>query len=294
MLDRTSPVGAILIKAGQVFYAICLAVQGILQLIYGDFRPAILPEWTSQNPALVICARVGGAALLGACIAIVMGKRGREVALILGGLFLASVLFCQIPYALLVNPRSINLFSWGGPFNALVMAGCSFVVAASYTEGARNAARQSSLLRGLEKVMPFGRILFCITILRFGIGHFLHTKHDAALIPGWIPWHMFWTYFTGAALVGSGAAVIAKIKLRPVAALLATMLFLWVVMLHVPRAIADPYSGQGNEIESAAHALADSGTALLIACSAWCSDRLRRTIGTQPPRDGHGSLIERS
>ena len=280
MSDRTSPVDATLIKAGRVFYAICLAVQGVLQLLYGDFRPAILPKWPSQIPALAICARLAGAALLGACIAIVISKRGREVALVLGGLFLASVLLFQLPYTLFVSPRSINPFSWGGPFNALVMAGCSFVVAASYPEGVRNTERRYSLLRGLEKVMPFGRILFCITILRFGIGHFLHTKHDAALIPGWIPWHIFWTYFTGAALVGSAAAVIAKVKLRPIASLLATMLFLWVVMLHIPRAIADPYSGQGNEIESAAHALADSGTALLIACSAWCSDRLRRTTDT--------------
>ena len=285
MSDRTSPVVAILIKAGRVFYAICVAVQGILQLLYGDFRPAILPEWPSQIPALAICARLAGAALLGAGIAIVIGKRGREVALVLGGLFLASVLFCQLPYTLFVSPRSINPFSWGGPFNALVMAGCSFVVAASYPERVRNTARRSSLLRGLETVMPFGRILFCITILRFGIGHFLHTMHDAALIPDWIPWHRFWIYFTGAALIGSGVAIIAKFKLGPIAALLSTMLFLWVVMLHIPLAIANPYSGQGNEIESAAHALADSGAALLIACSAWYSDRPRRTIATEALRD---------
>jgi uncharacterized membrane protein YphA (DoxX/SURF4 family) len=268
MPDRRSPIDTISIESGRVFYAICLAVQGILQVLYGDFRPAILPQWPSQIPALAICARLAGMALLGAGIAIVMGKRAREVVLALGGLFLASVVFCQIPYALLVSPRSINLFSWGGPFNELAMAGCSFVVSASYPERAQNIAREASLLRGLEKITPFGRILFCITIVRFGIGHFLHTRHDAALIPGWIPWHMFWTFFTGAALIGSGAAVIANIKLRPIATLLATMLFLWVVMLHIPRAIADPHSGQGNEIESAAHALADSGAALLIACSA--------------------------
>jgi hypothetical protein len=256
------------IKAGQVAYAICLAVMGLLQLIYGNFRLALLPEWPSRIPGLVVCARLAGAALVAAGIAIVLRKRGREVALIVGGVFLASVLFCQLPYTLLIRSRSLNLFSWGGPFDALVMAGCSFVVAASFPEDTRNAEHKSPLIRLLEKAVPFGRIFFCITIIRFGAGHFLHTTHDAALIPSWIPWHIFWIYFTGAALVGSGTAIILNFNLRPIATLLGIMLFLWVVMLHIPRAVADPYSGQGNEIESAAHALADSGTALLIACMA--------------------------
>ncbi len=277
MSDRASPIDAILIKGGQASYAICLVVHGILQLVYGGFRPAILPEWPSQIPGLVLCARLAGTALVGAGIAIVIDKRGREVALILGGVFLASLLFCHLPYTLFVSPQSINPFSWGGPFNALALAGCSFVVAASFPEDPGNAGSKSSLIRLLERFMPFGRILFCITLVRFGIGHFLHTKHDAALIPGWIPWHRFWIYFTGAALIGSGAAVILKFKLRPVAMLQGTMIFLWVVMLHIPRAFADPHSGQGNEIESASRALAESGTALLIACTVRTQRKIEST-----------------
>jgi uncharacterized membrane protein len=268
MSDRASSVDAIIIKAGQTSYAICLIVLGILQLIYPDFRPAILPEWPSRLPGLAFCAWIAGAVLVGAGIVIVIDRKGREIALIVGGLFLASALLFQLPYVLLVNPRTVNPFSWGGPFNALIMAGCSFVVASSFHENAGSTRHRSRLILPLEGLMPFGRILFCITIIRFGAGHFLHTRHDAALIPPWIPWHRFWTYFTGAALVGSGVSIIAKFNLRPIATLLGTMLFFWVVMLHIPRAFADPYSGQGNEIESASHALADSGTALLIACMA--------------------------
>ena len=264
MSDRASPVDAILIKGGQIAYAICLAVQGILQLFYGDFRPIVLPEWPSQIPGLVLCARLAGAALIAAGIAIAIRKKGRETGLIVGGLFLVSALFCQLPYALLVSPHTINPFSWGGPFNALALSGCSFVVAASFP---KDAGSKSSLLHLLERVMPFGRVFFCIMLIRFGIGHFLHTNHDAALIPGWIPWHVFWTYFTGAALVGSGTAVIFQFRLRPIALLQSAMLFLFVVTLHTPRALADPNSGKGNEIESASRALAESGTALLIACS---------------------------
>jgi len=43
------------------------------------------------------------------------------------------------------------------------------------------------------------------------------------------------------------------------------MLFLWVIVLHIPRAIANPYVGNGNELTSVFEALAFSGIALGIA-----------------------------
>jgi len=52
---------------------------------------------------------------------------------------------------------------------------------------------------------------------------------------------------------------------RDVALLLGLMLFFWVFMLHIPRAIADPHSGNGNEWASVFEALAFSGIAFLIA-----------------------------
>jgi hypothetical protein len=43
------------------------------------------------------------------------------------------------------------------------------------------------------------------------------------------------------------------------------MIFLWFIFLHIPRAIADPYAAQGNEVVSASDALAFTGTAFIIA-----------------------------
>ena len=88
------------------------------------------------------------------------------------------------------------------------------------------------------------------------------------LIPAWIPWHRFWTYFAGTCLIGSGTAITFGIRPELVATLLGIMIFLWVMMLHIPRAIADPYLEQGNEIESAARALGESVAAFLLAYQA--------------------------
>jgi uncharacterized membrane protein YphA (DoxX/SURF4 family) len=85
------------------------------------------------------------------------------------------------------------------------------------------------------------------------------------MVPKWFGMPIFWSYFGGAALIGSGIAIMFKIYLKPVALLLATMLFLWFVFLHVPSAIAYPYAGRGNQIVSAFDALLFCGTALVIA-----------------------------
>jgi hypothetical protein len=43
------------------------------------------------------------------------------------------------------------------------------------------------------------------------------------------------------------------------------MMFLWVFLLHIPRAIADPRGSLGNEWTSVFEALAYSGVAFILA-----------------------------
>ena len=269
-----------LIRAGQVFFAICLVTNGILQLYYGDFRPQILPPWPSWIPGLAICARLMGVAMVASGVAIVIQKKAREISLVWGGVLLAFIPLFQIPYMLFVSPHSNRLGSWADTFNTLALSGIAFIVAGSFSEVNEKDEHKSALLRPLERLIPFGRIFLCTTIVAFGICHFLYSAYIDTLVPPWIPWHRFWTYFAGTCLIGSGTAIILKIKLKLMAKLLGTMIFLWVVMLHIPRAVADPHSGEGNEIESAARALAESGAAFLVACAARAREKNARLSGT--------------
>ena len=117
----------------------------------------------------------------------------------------------------------------------------------------------------LEKFIPAGPIFFSVMMIVFGIDHFLYTDFVATLVPSWIPGHVFWTYFAGIALIGSGLGILFKIKLFQVAWLTSWMLFLWLLVLHIPRAIADPHMEKGNEVTSVFEALAFSGVAYVIA-----------------------------
>jgi len=108
---------------------------------------------------------------------------------------------------------------------------------------------------------------FYLTIISFGIDHFLYAKDVADYIPSWIPNRLFWAYLAGVALLSSGIAIFLRIKLRLAARLLGTMIFIWLIILHIPKAIASPFAGKGGEVTSAFLALAYSGIAFAIAGS---------------------------
>jgi hypothetical protein len=252
----------ILVKAGRIAFGICLVGLGIQGMFYTDFDPVFLPDSSKWLPFHTVLEYVWCLILILSGISIILEKKSREVSLILGGIFLVLFLFCQVPYLLLVDPYGKALGTWTRALKELAFSGGAFVIAGSYAQAIPPA---SGLMNMLQKLIPFGRVFFSITMIAFGIDHFLYTVYVAPLVPAWIPDHIFWTHFTGAALIGSGVAIIAKIQLKIVASLLGTMIFLWFIFLHIPRGIADPYSNRGNEMTSVIQSFGFSGIAFLIA-----------------------------
>jgi len=250
-----------LIKAGRTFYGICIVGLGIQQLIYADFLPVILPAWPLWIPGLAVWAYIAGVAFIGTGLALIFEKKGKTCALILGAILLSLFLFCHVPHLVFVNPYNQYLGTWTQAFKILALSGGAFVFAGSYAMENNSAP----VIKTIEKLIPFGRIFFSITMIVFGIDHFLYVEIVAKLVPSWIPGSIFWTYFAGVALIGSGVGIILMIKLKPVGLLLATMIFLWFIILHIPRAIADPTGNMGNEVTSTFQALGFSGIACMLA-----------------------------
>jgi uncharacterized membrane protein YphA (DoxX/SURF4 family) len=135
----------------------------------------------------------------------------------------------------------------------LAFSGSSFVVASSFD---KERSHLSNMLADA------GRIFFCTTIILFGCNHFAYDL--SGMVPKWLGIPVFWNSFAGTALVAAGLAILFRIYLKPVALLLAVMLFLWVMFVHLPGAIANPTLDRGNLIVSAFDALMFSGTALLL------------------------------
>lgn len=114
-----------------------------------------------------------------------------------------------------------------------------------------------------------GRILFGASLPVFGISHFAYIDFTAGMIPAFIPAPVFWAWFTGICHVAAGAAILTGILSRLASLLFALMVSGFVLLLHVPRVIADPAS----RLEWTMLAMA-----FAIAAGAWCAaEALRRT-----------------
>ncbi len=93
---------------------------------------------------------------------------------------------------------------------------------------------------GLDKILPFGRLFFTIPIVVFAAEHFASAKFVVLVVPSWIPAHLFWVYLVGIALIAAALSIILKRQAQLAATLLGIMLFLFVVLLHIPRVVANP------------------------------------------------------
>jgi uncharacterized membrane protein YphA (DoxX/SURF4 family) len=233
-----------------------MAGIGLQTIYYKDFPYMLIPPKHSWIPGLGVLAYISGTMLLLAGALIVFDKKTRPIALVLGTALLLIFCFYHVPYQFMRTSNYTQLGAWDNAEKELALSSGAFIIAAN----AENFLNRSS-----KNLMRFGAILFSITIISFGIDHFLYAPDVAGYIPSWISNRLFWAYLAGTALLGSGIAMFLKIRLRLFATLLGTMIFIWFIILHIPKSVASPLAGKGGEVTSAFLALAYSGIAFVIA-----------------------------
>ena len=248
---------------GRIFYGSAVAETGFHTMYYHDFPYWLFPPKHSWIPGIIPLAYISGTLLIIAGVCIVVEKKTRPVTLLLGAVLLIVFCFCFIPYQFMAASRYLNLLQWENAEKELAFASGALVIAGCYTE-----KNEKPFIRLLSKLVPLGAISFSLMMISFGTLHFLHAKDVAEYVTPWIPYHLFWAYLAGAALIGSGVAIIFKIRVGLIAGLLGAMLLSWVILLHIPRIIASPVAYLGSEITSAFLAFAYSGIAFVIAGAA--------------------------
>jgi uncharacterized membrane protein len=115
----------------------------------------------------------------------------------------------------------------------------------------------------MEKSETVGRILLAVSLVVFGVQHFMYGGFVATLVPSFMPGRLFWAYFVGVAFVAAAVGILTKMFARPAATMLGVMFFLFVVLLHIPRIVGR--SSDGNEWTSGFVALAMCGGAWILA-----------------------------
>jgi uncharacterized membrane protein len=217
-------------SAGAVVFAIGLAAIAVQNFIAGDFVTELQPV-PASIAARAALAYVNGALLLAATAAIALGLRVRLAAMFTTLLLASWLVFLQIP-RVIANPNAGN--AWTPALEIFAMFGAGLMVTALSSD---DSDRQRLLA-------TIGLTCLAATLPAFGVLHFIYWEYVASVIPAWIPGHVFWAYFTGVAHLVAGIAIIISFapafrRLAHIAASLwALMVGLWVVVLHVPRALA--------------------------------------------------------
>ena len=87
---------------------------------------------------------------------------------------------------------------------------------------------------GLGKIVALGNLFFAMPLAVFGAEHFADAQDISQLVPKFMPWHLFWTYFVGCALLAASLSIATKIQVRWSGLLFGIMMFTFVSMMDLP------------------------------------------------------------
>jgi uncharacterized membrane protein YphA (DoxX/SURF4 family) len=233
-------------RLGRPLFAIAMVCFGLQYLFHAWMAgPEPGPPWSPSHPLWAYATAV---LLVVAGVGIATGKQARLAAGLLAMMLLLRALMVYAP-RLAAHPHDPG--PWTSGFEILAMGGVAMVLAGT--------------------AIGLGRLLFAISLVVFGVQHFLYARFISTLVPSWIPGHLFWAYFVGVAFVASALSVAARKHAGLAATLLGLMFFLWVISVHLPRVVASTHDGK--EWTSMFVALAMCGGAWVMAGQRWLASR---------------------
>jgi len=214
------------LRLGPAVFSLAFAALGIETLIYArvsthELGPqySVLPviPWL---PAIPWVAYLFGGVLVAGAVGLLVKRLALYAGMTLGLLLFLCTLALEVPKNA-VNLGSMSLRT--GVFEPLALACLVWLVPGPGVTP--------------DWLARTGRYLLALSLIVFGVDHFLALSPIASLIPAWIPWRVFWVAFFGAAFIASGLSIAFNWRLRAGAAGLGTMFAIWVFTLHLPRVL---------------------------------------------------------
>jgi len=219
-------------QLGRQLFILAIGALGIQAFVCSTvvYELEPVPSWI---PAHVVFANLTGFFLVATGIGLVINKLTRLAAISLAAMLSLWVLILHIPL-LIPNPGPDLSFA----FETLALS------CVAWTLAAKSPPSLSKFLRwnaAVDSVAKLGRYGFAIALLAFCIVNFVYHDFIAGMIPGWIPAHQFWAYFTGIASFAAGISILTNIQARLALTLLGIMYGSWVLVIHIPYLAANPH-----------------------------------------------------
>jgi len=214
-------------RLAHIVFALGMMGLGVVLLVYGDFAMG-WPAWLPGRHALAYVAAaillLGGAGLLFARTAPIAAR------VLLP--FLLIWMALRVP-ALVMSPRiEVNWLAVG---EIAVLAAGGWALFADLSIEREGSALRFATGEGARRLI---RILFALSLLAFGLSHFIYNQETAALVPAWLPFRKGWAYLTGGGHLAAGLGVLLSIHPRLAAAMEAAMLTIFTVVVWIPAIMA--------------------------------------------------------
>ena len=211
---------------GHAVFSATMIGLGIVGLLYPDFVPMWNPFPTGV-PARELFLHLGALISLMSGIGLLVPRLAPVAARLLVATLLLWLLLFRLP-----NFLQEPLFAacWT-VFPLAVMLAAGWVL---YVWFAADWDLKHLGLVSSNNGLRIARGLYSLSLIFFGMAHFLAVQATTPLVPNWLPAPVFWAYFTGATFIAAGVAVLIGLYARLAAALSTLQIGLFLLLVWIP------------------------------------------------------------
>jgi len=217
-----------IVSPGHLAFTVTLIALGITGFVTRDFSQMWqpVPKWVPGRTALVfLCAMIS----LGTGIGIAARRWALAASRVLLVALLIWLVVLRLPNLFYEHPVVLVGWTFG---STAVMVAAAWVLYIRFAHE-RDSAHPGFLADATG--LRIARTLYGLSMIPFGLAHFMYLDATTVLIPDWLPAHVALAYFTGAAFIVAGLAVCVGVLAYPAAALSALQMGLFTLIVWVPR-----------------------------------------------------------